>query len=160
MSVYNHLLLQSSPEGNKLNPSALLINGPVLNVIISLPKPLVELFTKEGKKIPNVKSGVALIDTGATKSCVHNTIMRGLEVNPTGIITSHAANGPKECNLYPAHFTFPEAHLEIELASIVEVDLTGQHFNGQQIIVLIGRDILLNSIFVYNGPLGLYTIAL
>lgn len=160
MSVYNHLLLQKTPQGTQLNPAGLFLNGPILNVVISLPKPLVELYTKEGKKIPPVKSGAALIDTGATKSCIHNRIMQDLGINPTGIITSHTANGAKKCNVYPAHFSFPVAKFEIELASVVEVDLTGQHFNGQQIIVLVGRDILMNSVFVYNGTLGIYTIGI
>lgn len=158
MSIYNHLLLHKTPQGNKINPAGLFVNGPILNVVISLPKPLVELYTKEGKNLPQPKTGIALVDTGATKSCIHNTIMKDLKVNSTGIIVSHTANGAKECNVYPAHFSFPEARIEVELTSVVEVDLTGQYFDNKQIIALIGRDVLSNSVFIYNGPLGLYTL--
>ena len=160
MSVYNHLLLQKSPQGNKINPNILFLSGPIINIVISLPVVLADLYNKQGKSIPQPKTGIALIDTGATKSCVHNSVMKDLAINPIGVIISHTANGPKQCNLFPAHFTFPATNIEIDFTSVVEVDLTGQVFDGQQIIALIGRDVLTKTIFIYNGPIGMYSIAM
>jgi len=86
--------------------------------------------------------------------------MKGLEVNTIGQATSHTANGARQCNLYPAHFTFLGANIEVDFTSVVEVNLTGQVFNGQHVIALIGRDVLANTMFVYNGKLGMYTLSM
>jgi hypothetical protein len=86
--------------------------------------------------------------------------MQNLGVSPTGLAVTHTANGPKECNQYPAHFSFPGTNIDLDFNSVIEVDLTGHVINDQQIIALIGRDVLSHTIFVYNGPLGLYSLAL
>src|SRR5581483_1416795 len=134
--------------------------GAIIDIEISLPQALVDLYTKQGKPLPQSVAGLALIDTGATKSCVHDAIMQQLEVNATGVATSQTAYGPRQCNLYPAHFRFPSAQIDIEFNSVMEVDLTGQIVNGQQLIALIGRDVLSRTVFTYNGPMGMYTLSM
>ncbi|TAL81959.1 MAG: hypothetical protein EPN88_00130 [Bacteroidetes bacterium] len=160
MSIYNNIFLQTDKDGNKINPNILFLSGPLIQVVITPPQPLVDLLTKQGKAIPQPITGIGLIDTGATKTCVHEKIMEKLGVNPVGITTTHTANGPKGCNLYPAHFSFPGAKIEVDFNSVIEVNLTGQTFNNQQIISLIGRDMLSHTVFIYNGPLGMYTLTM
>lgn len=161
MSVFNNLLLKTDPNGgSKISPDALFNFGPLINVSITLPKALETIYTQQGKALPAPITGIALIDTGAKKTCVHDAIMEQLGVNTIGQVTSHTANGSRQCNTYPAHFNFPGANIEVDFTSVIEVDLTGQIFNGQQIIALIGRDVLSKTIFVYNGTLGMYTLAM
>lgn len=50
--------------------------------------------------------------------------------------------------------------MEIEFESLVGVDLTGQVIGDHQLIALIGRDVLSRCLFVYNGQIGLFTLAL
>jgi hypothetical protein len=83
-----------------------------------------ELYTKQNKTIPSPIAGIGLIDTGATRSCVDDVIMKQLGVHPIGIATSGTAAGPVNHSLYPAHFTFPAAKIEIDFASVVGVNLT------------------------------------
>ena len=83
-----------------------------------------------------------------------------LGVNPIGVVTIGSAAGQAPHNLFPAHFTFPSAGINIDFASVVGVDLAGQIINGQQLIALIGRDVLSMGIFVYNGPLGTFSFAM
>ena len=41
----------------------------------------------------------------------------------------------------------------------LELPLIGVQMTGQNLISLIGRDVLRHCVLVYNGPLGSYTIA-
>lgn len=160
MSVYNHIFLKNNPTGEKnINPHILFDFGPVINVAITLPKALETVYTQQGKQLPQPITGIGLIDTGAKKTCVHAALMEKLGVSPIGQVTSHTANGSRQCNVYPAHFRFPGTTIEVDFTSVIEVDLMGQLINGQQLLALIGRDVLANTLFVYNGLMGMYTLS-
>jgi hypothetical protein len=158
MATYNGLFTEPDPGGGqRLSPSLLSRHGPTLQVSISIPQVLAALYTTQQIPLPSPITGTALIDTGAMKSCVHGSVMRNLGVNAIGVITSLTAAGPALQNLYPAHFTFPATNIEIEFSSVVGADLSGQIINGQQLIALIGRDVLSLGILVYNGSLGTFS---
>jgi hypothetical protein len=161
MPVFSSQLFESTPDGKqKISPAVLAQHGPIIDVIISIPQALAELYTRQSKTIPTPKIGIALIDTGATRSCVHAAIMQNLGVNPIGVAISGTAAGQVPHDLYPAHFAFPAARIEIDFTSVVGVNLTGQEVNGKPIVALIGRDVLSLGIFVYNGLTGAFTIAI
>jgi len=83
-----------------------------------------------------------------------------LGVNPIGVTLMGTAGGPVQQSLYPAKFRFPGEAFEIEFSSVVGADLTGQHIAGQDIIALLGRDVLSKCVLIYNGPGGFFTLAL
>ena len=124
MPVYNQIFFRSIPDGNQIEPAALAKAGPVLAVEVSIPTALTEKLTRENKPIPQPKAGLALIDTGATHSCVDDDVISQLGVNP-----------------------------------ILGVNIQAQQVNNQPIIALLGRDVLLRCVFIYNGSLGIYTLA-
>jgi hypothetical protein len=160
MPVLSAQNFEQSPDGQiKLSPVRLAQHGPIIDVLISIPQALAELYTRQQQPLPAPISGIGLIDTGATRSCVHAAIMHQLGVQPIGVAMSGTAAGQVNHSLYPAHFSFPAAKIEIDFASVVGVNLTGQEVEGKPIIALIGCDVLSMGIFVYNGPLGAYTIA-
>jgi hypothetical protein len=161
MSVFTSQLFENTPDGKqKVSPTLLAQHGPIIDVAISIPQALAELYTKQNIPIPSPIAGIALVDTGATRSCAHGSIMRQLGVNPIGVATSGTAAGQVQHNLYPAHFTFPAANINIDFSSVVGVNLTGQNINGKPLIALIGRDVLAMGIFVYNGHVGAFSIAI
>ena len=86
--------------------------------------------------------------------------MSHLGVNPIGVVTAGTPAGQVLHSLYPAHFMFPATNIEIDFASVVGVDLTGQIINGQQLIALIGRDVLSMGLLVYNGTMGTFSFAM
>jgi hypothetical protein len=161
MPVFSSQLFGNTPDGRQqITPAILAQHGPIIDVTISIPQALAELYTRQNKTIPTPIGGIALIDTGATRSCVDDVIMKQLGVHPIGIATSGTAAGQVNHSLYPAHFNFPAAKIEIDFASVVGVNLTGQDIGDKRIIALIGRDVLSMGIFVYNGHTGAYTIAI
>jgi hypothetical protein len=60
----------------------------------------------------------------------------------------------------PTKLNFPGANFEIEFGSVIGVDLSGQSIAGQNVIVLLGRDVLSRCVLVYNGPGGIFTLAM
>jgi hypothetical protein len=161
MPIFNSQSFESDPSGGqRISGAVLAQSGPALDVSVSIPQALAEFYTRKRIPIPSPITGIALIDTGATRSCVHWPVMKALGVNPIGIVTSGTAAGAVPHHLFPAHFQFPAARIDIDFTAVVGVDLTGQMINNQQLIALIGRDVLSVGIFVYNGPMGAFSFAI
>lgn len=160
MPVYNQVFFQNTPNGAQINPSVLAKVGPILTVEVSTPIALAEKLTKENKPLPQPKTGLALIDTGATHTCVDDDIISQLGVNPIGRTKIHGSAGAHEVNIFPAHLRFPAIpNFEIDFTATLGVNIQAQQVNNQSIIALLGRDVLLKCVFVYNGSLGIYTLA-
>lgn len=106
MSVYNNVFLRQTPKGAQINPGVLAVAGPVLAVEVSIPTALAEKLTKENKPIPQPKTGWALIDTGATHSCVDDDVVSQLGVNPIRRAKIHGSAGAHEVNVFPARDRF------------------------------------------------------
>lgn len=156
MPVFNRLY---HPSIVKFDPNQLLINGPVIAIEISIPSALANFYTTHKLPIPAPKIGFGLIDTGATRTCVDQSVISSLGVSPVGTATSGTASGPSTHNLYPTHVRFIEENIDIDFNQCMGVNLTGQNAMGQPLIALIGRDILSNFLLVYNGPAGMFTLS-
>jgi len=146
------------PSG-RAAPQGLAQFGPVMPVEIDIPTALSSFLTAAGQPIPTPASGAALIDTGATGSCVDNQIMSALGVHPIGIRSLGTATGRSRHYLYPAKFRFPQIRFEVDFSAVVGVDLRGQGVGRQRIIALIGRDLLSRCILIYGGTTGKFSLA-
>lgn len=155
MPIHNRFFLQ---QGNQIDPQALAQVGPLLQVEVSIPSALEQHLAAQNQPIPAPITGWALIDTGATRSCVDTKTITQLGLKPIGVTQMGTARGPVKQHLYPAKFRFPGEELEIEFSSVVGVNLTGQSVAGRDLIVLLGRDVLSRCILIYNGPGGFFTL--
>jgi hypothetical protein len=152
MPILNRIFPQ--PPGN-VGPAALQVNGPTIEVEIAVPSALQQLLTQNGQAVPPPVRGIALVDTGATLSSVDDAVITGLGVAPIGLINTGTAGGPNTQNLYPARFIFQGVGWVFEFGRV-----TGSNLAGTGIIALVGRDVLANTILVYNGPLGVFSLAI
>lgn len=155
MPVHNRFFLQN----NQIGPNVLVQTGPLLQVEVSIPPTLARFLTAQNQPIPPPVTGWALIDTGATSSCVDSKTITSLGVKPIGVAVTGTAGGPVQQHRYPAKFRFPGEGLEIEFSSVIGVNLAGQSVAGHDIIVLLGRDVLSQCVFIYNGLGGFFTLA-
>src|SRR5438132_7889241 len=105
MPLYNSQAFANVPVEHQITHVVLAINGPILDISVTIPQALANLYARQQIPLPSPIAGIALIDTGATRSCVHGPIMSQLGVNPIGVVTSGTAAGPVPHNLFPAHFT-------------------------------------------------------
>lgn len=159
MPVFNRYYLVPNPAlpGSGLFGGGVLFNaGPRVPVEIRVPNVLATYLTEKGKPVPAPVTGEALVDTGASISCVDETAIRGLGVNPVGIAqvgTPSTAGTPQL--QYPVLFQFPGTTLpSIEIAHAL-----GSVLQPQNLLALIGRDILSGFVFIYNGPGGFVTLS-
>ena len=138
---------------------ALAQEGAVLQVEVNLPQPLIDYFSRQNQPVPAPLTGSALIDTGASKTCVDETILTRLGINATGLISLGTAGGRTQRTLHPVKLAFPEFGFVVETGSVVSVDLGGQIAVGLPLIALVGRDILRYGHFFYAGSGAFFTLS-
>lgn len=99
MPVYNSQAFANIPGWHQITHAVLASNGPILDVSVSIPQALANLYARHQQPIPSPVTGIAMIDTGATRSCVHGPIMSQLGVNPIGVVTSGTVVIQSGCEL-------------------------------------------------------------
>lgn len=150
-------------KDGKLSAKALSLAGAFFPIEVHVPPKIADVMVKAGQAVPKSVSGIGLIDTGATLTCIQEDILVSLGLNPIGQVNSGTANGPKPCNIYPARIVFPTQGWTLDLGKAMGVNLAGQVIPikpPQPIIALLGRNLLEHCVFIYNGIMGLWTVAL
>ncbi len=134
--------------------------GAFLIMDVQVPPVVATALTDAGEPVPPSSSGVALVDTGATFTCVDEPILTGLGLHPVGTVASGTAAGPVQQSLYVARITFPIWAWTMDI-QVVGVDLSGQILltdPPQRPIALLGRNLLKFCVLIWNGPGGFWTI--
>ncbi|OQA61465.1 MAG: hypothetical protein BWY41_00145 [Candidatus Atribacteria bacterium ADurb.Bin276] len=144
------------PDNDKVTPQQLLeFAGPLLWVEVSVPSAISQVLNSQKQIIPNPINGKALIDTGASKTCVDESILKTLNLKPVGENEIATPQGTDKKFEYPVKLEFPGSPIPpLEFNSVIGVDL-----KAQDIAVLIGRDILCHCILIMNGPAGNFTLS-
>ena len=159
MPIRNRMITDSSGQ-----PSAdgLRITGVFFPVEIQVPPAIAKVLTDEGKPVPQPRAGVGLVDTGASNTCVHESVLKDLGINPVGVRPMGTAAGEVSQNVYPVRIAFPGENWTFDITGAAGVDLTGQQIltdPPQELIALLGRDLMASWLLIYNGPGGYWTIS-
>ena len=138
------------PDADKLE-----LSGPSLNIEISLHPTHAKSLIDSGSDVSPPTAGIGLIDTGAGATCVEEKILKKLGIPAIDSQPIWTPDGPGNRSVYPCKISYPGTPLPpSNFNSVLGVDLTG--FGCQ---ALIGRDILRDCQFVYNGVQGTWTLA-
>ena len=130
--------------------------GPRLQLTLSPLEEHVKAVVDKGEVIPAPVIGFALIDTGASSTCIDREAAEraGLAVVDSGPITSVT----HEAEIVPIYAG------KLDIAGlpndIVSHRAYGANLAPQGLIALIGRDALMSCVLVYNGPDGSYSLSL
>ncbi len=109
---------------------------------------------KAGEPIPEPAELAALIDTGATGSVIQQGVADRLGLKPIGVIKIHTASSRDvRCYQYAVRLLFPN-NVVVE-GTVIEAPLAGQNIQ-----VLIGRDVLAHAVLVYIGYSNLFSLSL
>ena len=128
-------------------------NGALLHVDITVPVDLQMYLADNGLPPYSVRSGHALIDTGAGISAVDESIFHELEIPPVESESIFTANGVADFKVFNAAASFPElAVYNLSLEDVVGCNIRAQSPLGFDLIMLLGREILRNFVMVYDGP--------
>jgi len=137
-------------------------NGPVLTVVIGVSVARGDALMTAGQPVPVGISARALIDTGASCTCVDPSIPAKLELTPTGTVSVHTPSTCTAAHLaeqYDVSLIIPGAGTHHVPLALPAIPVMAANLTVQGIDALIGRDVLRDCIFVYNGSVGLFTIA-
>ena len=135
-------------------PSLLRNRGPSVVATVSVTDEHAKSFSAN-KDLPKPVQGIALIDTGASLTCIDNAAAReaGLAVVDVGTISS-ATDTAVEVPIYAGKISVPG------LPSLPVTGAYGLDVSSQGLIAIIGRDVLEKCVFVYNGTGAVFSISL
>lgn len=148
----NYHPLQASV--NPITPAKnLLLHGALITIAVSpIPRP-----TLQQASMTPPATGLALIDTGATYTCIDETTCQALGIQAVGTATVNHVDGASIRACYPVQVSFPDLKLPpLKIIRATSVNLTN---NTPPFIALIGRDVLSRFKLTYNGPRGRIEIA-
>jgi len=102
------------------------------------------------------KDGLALIDTGATRSGICKSVAESLHYKPVDFVGISHASGQSRNPVFPINFEFPGSGFPpFNGFPLVGFDLSSQ---DPELLMLLGRDFLLFGQLYYHGPSGFYEI--
>jgi predicted aspartyl protease len=145
------------PDGKvvAVHPSLVLAQrGPFLQVVVSLPDNIAQELTKAEKPVPNPITGIALIDTGASSTCIDDEVAKQLGLPIIDVVNMmSASHACTSANVYPVKLSITGLKLSLNAPRCM-----GAALKSQGLLVLIGRDALARTTFIYNGCVGEFTL--
>ena len=107
--------------------------------------------------------GLGAIDTGATSTAVDRRVFSALGLASRSFIRVSTPMGVQTLDTYQVRIWLPQVDLELDLRGVAAIDLSGASVTvdgvSQNIIALIGRDILERCVFTYNGPAASFSLS-
>ncbi|MBF0265948.1 MAG: hypothetical protein HQL46_11815 [Gammaproteobacteria bacterium] len=133
--------------------------GALLDIFLDISQARKNTLRTAGLAYPQPIQVKALIDTGASCTCVDPSVIASLNITPTGagaVSTPLSGQSPHVCNKYDITvlLVHPEIQYKIGAIPVLETKVFGQGIQA-----LIGRDVLSKCLLTYNGTIGQYTIS-
>lgn len=137
--------------------------GPVLSAFVGVSQARAGALASANQPVPQNIPIRALVDTGASCTCVDPSILDKLQLTPTGTVlvnTPSTASQPHAAFQYDVQIIIPggsAAHAPLWLPNVA---VTASELVSQQgFHALVGRDILHHCVLVCNGATRLFTVA-
>lgn len=125
--------------------------GPVIDIMVGPSQARAHALSQAGQPVPVPVSVRALIDTGASCTCIDPAALSTLGLSPRGVtpvFTPSTGSIPHLANTYDVSIVIPCGTM-IPL-SLPNVPITESALSNQGIHALLGRDVLSRCIFIYN----------
>ena len=132
--------------------------APLIDLMVSVSEPRQAALIAAGLPVAPPVTVRGLIDTGASGTCIDNTVLASLSLNPTGktlIHTPSTAGTAHTVNQFDVSLIFPLPRLNWRIKALAVME---SHLRNQGIQALIGRDVLNDAIFTYNGASQIFTL--
>jgi predicted aspartyl protease len=135
---------------------ALAGRGPCVQITLGLVQAMAAPLLQQGKSVPQPVSGIGLIDSGASHTCIDDAaaVQLGLPVRDVVTVAS-ASHAATRQNVYPAQIEIVGLPIAIAAKNAIGAPLA-----AQGLLALIGRDVLQHCTLFYNGPSGSITLSL
>jgi predicted aspartyl protease len=136
-------------------------DGAVINIGFVVSGPRQDAMRKAGVPIPAPVVVRGLVDTGASGTCVDCTVIKKLQLVPSGTISIHTPStgpNPKTCNQFDVGVGIVMDNNQIHLSGLV-IPVIESDLSALNIQALLGRDLLEQGILIYDGRRRLLTLA-
>ena len=135
------------------------LEGALIDLTVGPSLPRQQALKKAGQPVPPPVRVRGLIDTGASLTAIDPGVLQALSLTPTGtvgVVTPTTGTTPQQLNQYDVQIIIlhPALTYSFHVLPVIESVLGCQGFD-----VLIGRDMLAECLFVYDGRSGLFTLA-
>jgi predicted aspartyl protease len=111
---------------------------------------------------PPVVQIQAMLDTGASGTCVDPSVLKQLGLSPTGIALVHTPSTggqPAQAETYDISLVIPAKPGQLHLINHTVSVIASQLLANQGFHALIGLDILKGCLLTYDGANGLFSLA-
>jgi predicted aspartyl protease len=130
--------------------------GPCVQITVTVAETIADQLVQQGKSVPQPVSGMALIDTGASATCIDDALAQRLGVPVIDVVQmSSASHAATSQNVYPIQIEVLGAGIKVNVPRAI-----GAALETQGIIALIGRDFLEHCTLFYNGITGEITLSI
>ena len=156
MPILNIQLAGQDPSGRQIPPLvALQQRGPVVQVSVSVEQNIAQQLLAQGVLLPAPERGLALIDTGATSTCIDEAAATRLNLPAIDVATiASASHASTQQNVHPIQIEVVGLPITISAPRAIAAPLA-----AQGLVVLIGRDVLQHCTLFYNGPSGSFSLS-
>lgn len=137
----------ADPDGRP-DHTTLVELGPSLEVVVSP-------FIDPAQPPTEGHTTHALVDTGATQSCIDTQVAKSLSLPVVDLVMMAGAAGASRHPLYAARVAIPALEI-FQFGAFAGVDLAA---GGQPHRVLLGRTFLAGTVMIYDGVRAQVTIA-
>lgn len=101
--------------------------GPYVQVSIGLAQSVANQLLQQGKTLPKPISGIALIDTGATSTCIDDAAAQQLQLPVVNVVNvASASHASTQQNVYPIQIEVVGLPISIEAPNAMGAALTPQ----------------------------------
>jgi len=148
-----------TPDGRplSLHPAVVLQQrGPVVQVAVTLEQAFAGTLIQQGKSVPQPITGLALIDTGASNTCIDDEAARSINLPVIDVGSMHSASHTKiPSNIYPVQIEIIGFPIQFRSPRTM-----GASLKEQGLLMLLGRDLLQRCTLFYNGGSGQITLSI
>ena len=139
-------------------------NGPVVDALVAVSSARLAALRIANEAVPAPVAIRALIDTGASNTCIEPSVLQSLHLSPTGqisVTTPTTGGTPMQCDQYDVGILIPSGSSASPFMDGTVMVMAAQpsSLHQQGIQGLIGRAILSKCLLQYNGDMGFFTLA-
>jgi predicted aspartyl protease len=133
--------------------------GPLVDIKVGVSQERENALQRAGQPIPAPVQLRAVIDTGASCTCVDPQALLSLALTATGTTPIHTPSTQgiaHDAASYDVSITLMHPELDLWLGTVPIVE---SQLGLMGIQALLGRDVLESCLLVYNGETGFFTLA-
>jgi aspartyl protease len=134
-------------------------HGPLIDLLVGVSAQRRRALKKVGQPIPEFQKTRALIDTGASSTCIDSAVLKPLELTATGAILIHTpstSGKPHFCEQFDVGLGIDHPSKDPMMLHTIPVIST--ELAAQGIGALIGRDVLSSCLLIYDGSAASFTL--